>query len=314
MNRQSVQEAYKHIQPTRAEKDRMLEAILSAASDLPPVGRDIPMKRKNRKLILVAAVIALALLLVGCAAVVVLHLRDMKIGEYSDTEPAHFDESGEVVPQTEVTADVISLQGIKGSPSQKAAQEWLYFEQSYDQDRTLLAGANDFQKPEAYEAYFVYTQEMIDKVEEIAAKYGLELLGPAAVFQNFERDVFFESLGIDSLFLPDAATEAESISGYFYQGGNFKAEFFQTMTGEDQWPYRMLNSIYFSGKDYLDTVCMTLSNLTDYEEWNYTTANGFDLLIVEGDGFALIFCNRDDAFITVSMDTFYETQSGERYT
>ena len=43
----------------------------------------------TRKIWLIAAVIALTLLLVGCAVVYVLSLHDMKIGEYSVTKPEH---------------------------------------------------------------------------------------------------------------------------------------------------------------------------------------------------------------------------------
>lgn len=276
-------------------------------------GVDQPRKiRIGRKPLLIAAIIALALLLVGCAAaVVVLNLKDMKLGEYRYTEPAHFDENGQKVEASEGNRNVISLQGVKGSPNYQAAQEWLEFDQAYDPDWTILADSDDFQRPEDYEAYSVYSQEMLNKVDEIAAKYGLQLLGPAAVFQRYESDVFFESLGIDSLFLPQAQTKAEGIVGYFYQGGNFKAEFWQSMTGEGQWPYEMLNSMYFSGKDYLDTVYSTLGELTDYEEWNYTTAQGYELLIVQGGRFARIFCDREDAFVSVSIDICYEQDDGK---
>ena len=49
----------------------------------------------TRKMWLIAAVISLMLLLVGCAVVYVLHLQDMKIGEEVITQEAWTGPSGE---------------------------------------------------------------------------------------------------------------------------------------------------------------------------------------------------------------------------
>lgn len=122
-----------------------------------------------RRALLIAAVVALMLLLVGCAVVYVLGLRELQLGQYVFTKPRYIDAQGNKVNETEVTRDVISLQGIVGSPAFQASQEWFEFEQSYDPDYSLLneADKHPIEVSLEYDAYFVYTQEMMDKVDEI---------------------------------------------------------------------------------------------------------------------------------------------------
>lgn len=268
---------------------------------------------KTRRLVpkrglLVAAVIALAALLVGCAVVYALRLQDLKIAETDMEIPAHFNEAGERVESTQVSGQVLTLHGLEGSSAYLAHQEWFAFLESYDPDGTLLAAAeeNPVDIPEAYEAYSVYTQEMMDKVDEIAQKYDLKLLGAFAPFQRYERDVFYEALGIDSLLVPGSeAVIAQEASGYFYEGGNFSVDFTMTMPEEEgQWSYEMRNSMYYSKTDYFDRVYLTLGDLDDWEQWNYTTKNGSDVLIVQhkDGGNAWIFCAREDAVIAVRVE------------
>ena len=64
----------------------------------------------KRKLWLIAAVIALALLLVGCAVVYVLRLQDMAFGQ--ETQEAF---EGDIRNRT-----LLSLQGVKGTPGYQA--------------------------------------------------------------------------------------------------------------------------------------------------------------------------------------------------
>ena len=308
MKRSDIIRAYDHIQPDRESKDRMLENILSAASERTPGGKETNMKRTNlRKTWLIAAVIGLMVFLMGCA-VVLFTLQDMKIGEYTYTQSRYIDENGEKIPEKEITKDVISLQGIKGSLSQQAAQEWHEFEQSYDTDYTLLneADKNPIEVSRDYDAYFVYTQEMVDKVDEIAAKYGLELAGPIAGTMDYETDIFFDSLGLINLHREEAAIEVEYSSGYFYACGNFKSNFYITLTDEEAaWEHEILAEMRYCGKGYLDTVFAHISGVENYEQWTYKLSDGREVLIVTGDDHAIILCDTEEAFISVLFQTTY---------
>lgn len=308
MKRSRIRNAYDLIQPDREAKDRMLENILSAASERTPGGKEINMKRTNlRKTWLVAAVIGLMVFLMGCA-VVLFTLQDMKIGEYTYTQPRYIDENGEKIPEKEITRDVISLQGIKGSPSQMAAQEWHEFEQSYDPGYVHLneADKNPIEVSRDYDAYFVYTQEMVDKLDEIVAKYGLELAGPMALTQSYETDIFFDSLGLTNLHREEAAIEVEYSSGYFYACGNFESDFYITLTDEaSAWDHEFYASMRYCGKDYLDTVFSYISGVENYKQWTHKLPDGREVLIITGDDHARILCDTEEAFITVFFDTTY---------
>ncbi|MGN0977211.1 MAG: hypothetical protein ACI4PH_04065, partial [Faecousia sp.] len=83
-----------------------------------------------RRPLLLAALIALLLMLVGCGLVYVLRLQDLKIGERTVPQ-AQYDASGDQIGETEANLDVFSLQGVKGTPNYLANQEWLAFTNSY---------------------------------------------------------------------------------------------------------------------------------------------------------------------------------------
>ena len=91
-----------------------------------------------RKAWLIAAVIALMLLLVGCAVVYVLRLQDMRVCEKTITQEAWYGPVGEYVPPTEWVSTQLSLQGYNSSPEQLALREWLDFQAQYDTDYATL--------------------------------------------------------------------------------------------------------------------------------------------------------------------------------
>lgn len=309
MKRQSVQKAYRNIRPTEKEKAKMLDHILSSASEIPPAGKDDTMNRRKMKPLVIAAIIALMILMMGCA-VISLSLQEMKIGE-SSSRGEILDSDGNVVKESEILKDVISLQGMKDTPSQMAAKEWFEFEKEYDQDLRLVSEAdkNGFEAPEEYDAYHVYTQEMIDKVDEIAAKYGLKLAGAAAMVQNWEKDIFFDALGLERLHHADAQAEVEYLSGYFYACGNFSFDYGIIL--DEGWPYEILTSMRYNDKEYLDTVAFWVDSIERMEQWNYTTADGTEVLIAMDKNYARIFCDRDDAFVSAYFDVSHEYDSGE---
>lgn len=69
MKRQSVQRAYENIRPDEEARSRMLRNILDS-SEIPPAEKDDTMKHKKMRPILIAAIIAMAVLLMGSAAFV----------------------------------------------------------------------------------------------------------------------------------------------------------------------------------------------------------------------------------------------------
>lgn len=265
--------------------------------------RNKPMRL--RRPFLIAAIIALAVLLVGCAVVYALKLQDLKIGEFIHTYPRYIDANGEKVYATEVKRDVISLQGIAGTPEFLAAQEWDAYEWdiiSNHPDQLI----NEYQAPADYDAFLVGNPQMQDKIDEICTKYDLKLPGSIALYQSFQEDIFFDSLGISSLIKADASATKEAGSGYFYANGNFKQEFFMTLTGENKWPHEILISYNMKHKGYFDGVVATVEDVDAAEQWNCTLSDGAEVLIVKAGDTAHIFCDREEAFLSVFFDITYD--------
>ena len=249
------------------------------------------------RLWLVAAVIGLMLLLVGCTVAYVLRLQDLKVAEYRPTTPTVYDENGDVIslptlaPRTQIT-----LQGA----NQEALAEWNSFCQDYDPDGAIVT-ANDNNELGIPNRYYIpygcYSQEMVDKLNEIVRKYDLKLLSPDVGCQSYESSVLFSSLGIDGVFHGDV----EYLSGYFYPEGTFKIELlFRPDT--DQWPYKDNSaSYYYSVKEYFDPVYYEVADLENCTQWNYTRSDGRTVLLVMNDEQARIITDLQDALVTVSF-------------
>ncbi len=263
---------------------------------------------------LIAAIAVMMLLLVGCA-VILYKLQELKIGEYtynpSYTNP-YVESSGTSQP---ITEDLISLQGFTSSINYQAAKEWNDFLQSYDKDGTLLKNAetDDYQESMEYMAYTCYTREMQDKLEEICDKYGLEILGPT--YTNMY--VIMEMYGIDyqksggsgELFSESANVPVEIYDGYFYRDGTFQFGATVTMNYEGSpWIYPTNYQYRCVMKSALDTVCLSVGNIEEFEEWNDTLQDGTQVLLALSPEKALIIVDKPEYFVTVNI---LETRVGD---
>lgn len=268
----------------------------------------VPANRSSvKRSLLIAAAIVLALLLVGCTVVYALSLRDLKMGQSAVTRYEPDPQSNQVTP-TERTMDVISLQGIQGSPNFLAAKEWFEFEQSYDPERQLVDNA--FVYPSEYDGYSLYNQEMADKVTEICEKYSLKPLGKTAHMQSYQFDVLYEALGIDSLFR--AGIQAENGVGYFTEYGNFNLTFQFTLTGEEaQHKGPIYAAMRYVGKDYFDTMNAVVDSIGSTDNWNYTLTDGTQVLLIRNEASALILCDQNDAFLSVFLEAYDQTWQAE---
>ena len=250
------------------------DAVLSG-----PKGR----KSLHRPL-LIAAIIALMLFLMGCAWVV-MRLQHMT----TDAQPF-----------TDFYGDersIISLQGFEGSKNYEAFQEWQSFLDSYDQDRSILNVSNDFylECPEAYYSYECYSWEMVDKIQEICEKYDLEPLGKPWVYRQAEH--LFEAVGIETVFSGTATPEDSPFSGYCYNDGTFEMEGDITLTG--QWNYTVGYSLRSVQKTSFDGVYSSIGDLDTYEQWEYTMKDGTTVLLALQDE-GRVIVDRENCFVVVT--------------
>ena len=250
-------------------------------------------KKSGKKIILISAAAA-ALLLVGCAAAMV-GLRDRVIGQETYEYPAGHNTAAE-------TQSVISLFGYQGTPSYQAVQEWFQFLQTYDPEQKLLDENNMQGIPENYQiTYSCYTQEMVDKVNEIAEKYGLKVMGTLELVQRGQEETLFNALGIDGLCSKNAKADTTFMGGYFYPEGAFKVDLDVTLAEEDAlWPDRVWTRVFYTQKGNFDPKYLSLPG-NPIEEWNYQTREGVQVQIAMDDAGAYIFAEQPDAYMTVSL-------------
>ena len=255
--------------------------------------------RSLRRPLLVAAAIAAALLLVGCGIVYALRLQDMSIGKATYTQ--RFDDKGKAIDPVEKSMDIITPYGRSGDAIQQALKEWYEFQESYDPDYLLATNEPDIPDiPNQYEyTYSCYTQEMVDKVNEIAAKYDLKLLDEWIPFQRYQSDIFLEETGIQSLLLPDSGAQITGMVGMLYPPYNFSMEFNLVTKNAGT----LMTSYGYARKDYFPRAFPGGMDIDAYEQWDHTTPGGTKLLLaLSGKGQGEIIAEQENAMIMISID------------
>lgn len=258
-----------------------------------------PKTRSLRRPLLVAAAIAAALLLVGCGIVYALRLQDMSIGKATYTQ--RFDDKGKAIDPVEKSLDIITPYGRSGDAIQQALKEWYEFQESYDPDYLLATNEPDIPGiPNQYEyTYSCYTQEMVDKVDEIAAKYDLKLLEEWIPFQRYQSDIFLEETGIQSLLLPDSGAQITGMAGMLYPPYNFSMEF--NLVTENAGT--LMTSYGYARKDYFPRAFPGGMDIDAYEQWDHTTPGGTKLLLaLNSKGQGEIIAEQENAMIMISID------------
>ena len=249
----------------------------------------------RRRIFLIAAVISLLLLLVGCAAVLIglqkIHLGQMEFSDLLWQEGQPFER------------DVLSLNGYVDSPEYRASQEWLAFENSYDKDRVLLqnADSDDYELPQDYYAYLCYTQEMQDKIDEICGKYSLKLAG--SIYFPEKAEQVLEAVAVPSL---ENTAGGETLildgGGRFYRSGSFRLDGclqhrFADRTGVDTVSF----SYSCNKKGVFFTSYITTEDINTFDVWEYTAWDGTPLLLAQNKARGLILTETRDCFISVVL-------------
>lgn len=265
----------------------------------------LPKAHTIRRPLLVAAIVALALLLVGCTVVYLLSMREIKLGDQEVTYDVYdYDpRSGEAVAyvgQDTMTQQVLTLAGLNNTPASKAAREWYAFLETYDPDRTIQGEVwgNEPEFPAEYYSYGLYTQEMKDKLDEILDKYGLKLQGKRIEFQSDK--LMFKALGLENVLNPGSDAAIDMRVASYYENGNLNLHFLYDLPGDEEKDIHSQGWLYYRNKDCLipDTAVLTEA---EWEEWNYTTASGDQVLIVRSEDAASAWFFSDLPNYTTSL-------------
>ena len=263
--------------------------------------------RTIRRPLLVAAIIALTLLLVGCAVVYVLSMQEINIGQQQTYQDVfEYDpDSGQAIAylgQETVTEEVLTLAGLKGSPNYQAAQEWFDFKQTYDPNKEILSSVwgNLPEFPPEYASYNIYTQEMKDKLDEIIEKYDLKLIGSTIPFKT--EELTLKALGLENIAVPGADAIMELDYASYQECGNLNMDFNFILPGAaDENDLETRCHIYYMHKDAFTEDVISLGEIETWKEWNYTTASGADVLIFRSpnDWRGYIFCDMQNYTVTL---------------
>lgn len=258
---------------------------------------------------LIAAVIALMLLLVGCAIVYVLRMQNLHVGEYNIYVPEVYDDNGNVIPvETRKPTQLLSIQGVH----MEALAEWIEFTNGYDLDGTIMAESerafreggpgNPWDFPDNYHlTYGCYSQEMMDRLDEIVAKYDLKLLSAYTTCQSYELNVMFEALGFDGVMLDTPKAEVEYLHGDFHLEGSFWLEMLLNMDAEHWKCENEIMNVQYSVKDYFDPRTSGIIDFDNYTQWDYTRKDGRQVLLALSEGAARIYADTPEAMMIVSL-------------
>ena len=286
MTRDALYRAYDGLRPSDAARERMLQAVKEAAAH--PETEERPKRRTFRRSLLLAAALGL-IVAFGSVA--------YATGWFGLRSAVMYHDNGDP-DQPYGNTDVMSLQGLAGSPEFEANARWQAFYDSYDPDGAILAsvGNSDTGLEPRYDAYPCYTREMADTLDAIAEESGLELLSGltlygAAELPDWMRNTLPQSCGAFDHCIYD---------GYSFDNGSFKTEgaFFFC---DARWPYETNYQFVCNRKGYLSVSYLAIGDADDYTQWEYETASGVTVTLALGPDKALIIADLPDAYLVVNV-------------
>lgn len=261
-----------------------------------------------RRPFLIAALIALMLLLVGCGIVYVLSMQDVKIGEATATRDYRLVEGTYVEDPHEVSQNVLTLAGLKGSNAYKACADYYTFKEEYTKNMETMINSGTL--PEGFFENGTYGKAMDAKAEELAAQYGLKLEGETLDFRTTRN--MCDALGIERILRESEEIRSSVNGGSCYENGNFYL-YFGFDFPEDR-GYEVLHTSGYLCWNRTDCFSRDYVALVDNGDWierNYTTASGSEVLILQSPtqerGF--ILCDRGDALMSLQLDVNIELLS-----
>ena len=286
MTRDALYRAYDGLRPSDAARERMLQAVKEAAAH--PETEEHPKRRTFRRSLLLAAALGL-IVAFGSVA--------YATGWFGLRSAVMYHDNGNP-DQPYGNTDVMSLQGLAGSPEFEANARWHAFYESYDPDGAILAsvGNSDTGLEPRYDAYPCYTREMADTLDAIAEESGLELLSGltlygAAELPDWMRNTLPQSCG---------AFDHCIYAGYSFDNGSFKTEgaFFFC---DARWPYETNYQFVCNRKGYLSVSYLAIGDADDYTQWAYETVSGVTVTLALGPDKAPIIADLPDAYLVVNV-------------
>lgn len=248
-------------------------------------------RRPIRRPLLIAALIALLLLLVGCAAVYVLKMEHVKISSGTDQRDYSLVDGVYVKDPHTVSTTTLSMAGLKGSNAYKACADFYAYETEL---RTNASASGDWAG---------YDDAINAKAQELAEQYGLKPEGQPLTFRTTRN--LCDALGVER-FVRDSQDVSIDISQGFCRDSRNFFVLLSFAFPEDQ-GYEVTytsGALYWNRQDTFSREYFTLEDRGDWVERNYTTSAGNTVLILTSPSQerGYIICDRGDALMTVWLD------------
>ena len=244
-----------------------------------------------RRPFLLAAVIALLLLLVGCAAVYVLKMEHVKISSGTDQRDYSLVDGVYVKDPHTVSTTTLSMAGLKGSNAYKACADFYAYETEL---RANKSESGDWTG---------YSDALNAKAQELAEQYGLKPEGQALTFRTLRS--MCDALGVERFVRDSQDVSIDIDQGFCRDNGNFFV-LLRFAFPEDQ-GYEVTytsGALYWNRQDTFSSDYITLEDRGDWVERNYTTSAGNTVLILTSPSQerGYIICDRGEALMTVWLD------------
>ena len=278
MKRSDIRNAYDLTNPTRDQKDKMLEVILTSA----------PKKKRSNGVYQAKAAETRRWSWVpaACALVLVIFAGTAFLFRPSDENP--------MLPAAQKDTSRSSCDLMEFEQF-RAGQEWNdYLEQN--------AGAQEADETDIfypYSAWGCVDQDMVSKLDEICDEYSLTFRDQEERMTD-SLSYLLEEVGIETIL--DANASHETGSCAYWDDGQFYVEGTVSLDQEkSDWQYPVEYIFHRSYPkvflyQYLEAASADISDC-----WKYTNADGVEVVLALGDDLAFLFINGEENTIYVEV-------------
>lgn len=199
----------------------------------------------------------------------------------------------------------MSLSGYTGCKEYMAAAEWNTFAESYDPDGSILAqidqeGSDAVVLDAKYDPYPVYTQEMANKIDEIAEKYGLVLHGNLKDMSFEEGNSVIGDFVITDYDHEEFSDDAYSsiLGGYIFDDGTFSYDgIFNATAGRFSVDYQFRRS----AKGVFDPIFLNIGDIEDYQEQSIATDSGVNFVAAISEYKSVLITEFESCYVHINV-------------
>ena len=194
----------------------------------------------------------------------------------------HFGIQDLVLTEKEDGSAMISVLGWRDTPEYQAFAEWETYQTEYNSTHEI-PHTDDPDIPVAYLRVGAWSQEMVDTLNGILAKYDLTMHDNASIILPAEGG----GIDTESFFVGNT-----SAGGYAYRDGTLMLEGEYALSDGETVEYQLFSAVKGTFTDIsggMDAV---------KEEWTYTAADGTEVSLIMGENMSMIVADMDHAFVT----------------